>query len=326
MANNLRNVLKQFAGRRIAVAGDFMLDHFVWGQASRLSPEAPVPVVETDQESFHPGGAGNVAANLAALGAEVLSFGVVGRDWAASVLRRELRARNINVDGLLTDQLRPTTTKLRIIETARKHQVARADRESTAPIPAKLVSKLVDQITEHRCDAVIFSDYDKGVVIPALLEQVLPRLRMMEVPVFLDPRPRHAAAYHPLTVLTPNRKEAEEMVDFPVRTDKDLRKAAERLLELTEGSAVLITRGDQGMALLERGGRMHKIATVAREVYDVTGAGDTVIAVLALAHVAGASLPDAARLANYAAGIVVGHVGTAAPTVKEMEQAMKSRR
>jgi D-beta-D-heptose 7-phosphate kinase/D-beta-D-heptose 1-phosphate adenosyltransferase len=149
---------------------------------------------------------------------------------------------------------------------------------------------------------------------------------MMEVPVFLDPRPVHADSYHPLTVLTPNRKEAEEMVGFPVRTDNDLRKAAEQLLEKTEGSAVLITRGDQGMALLERGGRMRKIATVAREVYDVTGAGDTVIAVLALAHAAGASFLDAARLANYAAGIVVGHVGTAVPSVGELSRALSGGR
>ena len=318
MAASLKPYLKRFQGRRIAVAGDFMLDHTIWGQASRLSSEAPVPVLETAEETFHPGGAGNVAANLAALGADVLPLGVLGRDWAGRILRRELRRRGIATDGLLTDPARPTTTKLRIIETARKHQVARADRETTEPIAAGLAGKLVDQLTEHRFDAVIFSDYDKGVVTPALLQQVLPRLHMMEVPVFLDPRPRHAAAYHPLTVLTPNRKEAEQMVGFPVESERDLRRAGRKLLEMTEGSAVLITRGDQGMALMERRGRLHLIPTVAREVYDVTGAGDTVIAVMALAHAAGASFLDSARLANSAAGIVVGHVGTAAPSLAEL--------
>lgn len=326
MRSSLASRLSRFAGRRIAVAGDFMLDHFIWGRASRLSAEAPVPVVESTAETFHPGGAGNVAANLAALGAVALPFGITGRDDAGHRLRQALRKQGIETDGLIATSERRTTLKLRIIETARKHQVARVDTETSAPAPERLARRLAGSLLESRCDTVIISDYDKGVITPAFLAAVLPVLRKRGTPVFLDPRPRHAALYRPVSVITPNRKEAEAITGIAIHDDRTLRQAAEALLRMTEGSAVLITLSDEGMALLESNGRWHRIPTVSREVYDVTGAGDTVVAAFALAHAAGAGCADAARIANYAAGIVVGHVGTAVPTLAELRAALTIRR
>lgn len=322
-ANRLVRFLARFPGRRIAVVGDFMLDHFIWGQASRLSPEAPVPVVEVTGETWHPGGAGNVAANLAALGATAVPFGVIGRDAEAGILRRELRQRAVATSDLLSDPGRPTTLKTRIIETERKHQVARADRECRAPAPAALARRLVRRLLAGSCHAVIISDYDKGAITPELLAELLPALARRRVPVFVDPRPRHAAAYRPITVLTPNRREAELITGLSIHDERGLQEAGTRLLELTEARAVLITLGPQGMALLERGSRLRRIETLAREVYDVTGAGDTVVATFALAHAAGAGLAEAAALANCAAGIVVGRVGTAVPTVADLRAALR---
>ena len=322
-ARGLSRFLDRFAGRRIAVAGDFMLDHFIWGRASRLSAEAPVPVVETQSETFQPGGAGNVAANLAALGAVALPFGIIGKDLAGANLREALQTRGISTRGLIAVADRPTTRKLRIVETARKHQVARADTETTTPLPDRLTRKLAAALLAGRFDAVIISDYDKGVVTAGFLAEVLPAFKRRGTPVFLDPRPRQAALYHPISVLTPNRKEAETITGITIRDDSSLREAAGVLLRLTQGVAVLITLSDEGMALVEAGGRLHHIPTVSREVYDVTGAGDTVIAAFALARAAGCNWTVAARIANYAAGIAVGHVGTVSPSLAELRKAIK---
>src|SRR5258708_759592 len=222
--HTLARFLARFSGRRVAVAGDFMLDHFIWGRASRLSAEAPVPVVETTSETFHPGGAGNVAANLAALGATAIPFGVIGRDPAGDILRRSLEARGISTAGLAASLERVTTRKLRIIETARKHQVARADTEITTPLPAKLTAKLAASLLTGRLDAVILSDYDKGTMTAAFLGELLPALRRRGTPVFLDPRPRQATLYKPISILTPNRQEAETIAGIAISNDASLRK------------------------------------------------------------------------------------------------------
>jgi D-beta-D-heptose 7-phosphate kinase/D-beta-D-heptose 1-phosphate adenosyltransferase len=319
---SLLAILKKFSGRKIAVAGDFMLDHFIWGRASRLSAEAPVPVVESTGETFHPGGAGNVAANLAALGAAVSPFGVTGPDRPGELLRTALRERAISTAGLLAVRGRTTTVKLRIVETGHRHQIARVDTETRVPVTAQQSARLAAALLNGRFDAVIVSDYDKGTLTPEFLAEVLPALRRRGTPVFLDPRTRQPQLYRPISVLTPNRSEAERITGIAIRDDDSLRQAAEALLQMTEGVAVLITLSDQGMLLLEKGGRLQHIPTVSREVYDVTGAGDTVIAAFALAHAAGASFADAARIANHAAGIAVGHVGTAAPSLEELRAAL----
>ncbi len=263
----MKDILRRFSGRRIAVAGDFMLDHFIWGRASRISAEAPVPIVETSSETFHPGGAGNVAANLAALGAVAVPFSVIGRDDGAKHLRAALSSRGIPTSGLLQIAGRPTTRKLRIVETARKHQVARADTETSAPISPALAGKLAAALLAARVDAVIVSDYDKGVVTAGFLGAVLPALKRRGTPVFLDPRPRQAALYHPVTVLTPNRQEAESITGVSIVDASSLRAAARRLLQLTEGDAVLITLSDQGMALVQTRGTPPFISPGFREVF-----------------------------------------------------------
>ncbi len=320
----LAGYIARFRGKRVAVVGDYMLDEFVWGRASRISPEAPVPVVEVTHETAAPGGAGNVAANIVAMGGRAPAFGIIGQDAAGRKLRALLRARGGEVAGLLAASGRLTPLKTRIIETARKHQVARADRESRGSAPAALLRRLATSLLAlHPLHAVIISDYDKGTVTPELLNRILPELERRRVPVFVDPRTRHPQSYRPITIITPNEREAERIAGVEISDDASLADAGRRILQMLGCAYVLITRGERGMALFDRGGGMLSVPTTAREVYDVTGAGDTVIAVLALAHAAGAPMPAAAALANYAAGIVVGHVGTAAPTADELAAAIR---
>ena len=335
-ARRLSRFLSRFPDVRVAVLGDYMLDEFVWGRVSRISPEAPVPVVEVTGQTESPGGAGNVAANIAALGGRPVPFGAVGNDAQGKRLCALLRGLGMPVDGLIAEAGRVTTVKTRIIETSRKHQVVRADREHRAPAPAALRKRLVERLlggapTFH---AVVISDYDKGTVTPELLEQLLPRLEAAGAPVFVDPRTRHPRHYRPITVLTPNEKEAERMAgamngeaaaaegDGEGNGDRAVLATGRRLLDMLGCPYVLITRGERGMALFERGGPVLQIDTFAQEVYDVTGAGDTVIAALALAYAAGATMAEAAFIANCAAGRAVAHVGTVAPSAAELRTAL----
>ncbi len=323
-ARRLARFLSQFSGRRIGVLGDYMLDEFIWGRVSRVSPEAPVPVLEMSEQTASPGGAGNVAANIVALGGRAVPFGILGRDEAGTRLRALLRKMGVPTTGLLADASRHTTVKTRLIEVARKHQLVRSDRETRSPASPALLRRLGRRLLREAASfhAIIVSDYDKGTLTPELLGEVLPALESDGVPVFLDPRPRHPLSYRPLTVITPNESEAEQMAGVQISTEGLLRRAGERLLETLGCPYVLITQGERGMTLFERGGGAHVITAQAREVYDVTGAGDTVIAALALAYAAGASMADAARIANCAASRAVAHVGTAAPTAEEVRMAL----
>lgn len=293
-----------------------MLDEFVWGDVTRISPEAPVPVVEIRRESVHLGGAANVLANLVALGARASVVGVVGNDAAGERLRSSLR--NISEDGfLVTDDQRPSTVKTRII--AHSQLVVRADRESRQPVNGKTEARIIESLQSalEDADALVISDYDKGVVTPRILAQVLP-LAYGRVPVLVDPKLRNFSAYRPATLVTPNHHEALRMANLEADTDEGLRDAATQIRNALNCDAVLITRGDRGMMLLEGDGDPVYVATAAREVYDVTGAGDTVIATLAAALAAGSSLVEAAGLANHAAGIVVGKIGTATAGASEL--------
>lgn len=326
----LRRLIKfvdAFRDRRIAVLGDFMLDEFIWGRVSRVSPEAPVPVVDVTDQTAALGGAGNVVANIVAMGGRPFPFGVLGRDAAGERLRAMLRAQSTPLSGLVADARRHTTVKTRIIEVSRKHQVVRADRESRGAVSAEVGKQLARRLLRdvRSFHAVVVSDYDKGAVTPELLAEVLPALHAAKVPVFLDPRTRNPESYSPVTAITPNEREAERISGIEISSDADLVRAGERILDMLDCSYVLITRGERGMALFERGGSVRHIATVAREVYDVTGAGDTVIATLALAFSAGAPMFDAAIVANCAAGLAVAHVGTVAPTAEELRAAINAR-
>ena len=313
-----RDLVGRFEGRRLVVVGDLMLDRFIWGAVRRISPEAPVPVVEVERESQHLGGAGNVVANLVALGAEAVPVGVVGDDANADLLESEFRRAGVDTSAVVRDATRPTTTKTRII--AHSQQVVRADRERRHAVEAEVEAALFDAFVAHleRADAVVVSDYDKGLLTGGLLARLLGAARERDMVVCLDPKVRRFAQYRPVTVVTPNHYEAEAATGLPAGTDEEIEACARRIQEMLDGAAVLVTRGEAGMSLAEPGGHMAHIPTVAREVYDVTGAGDTVIATLALALGAGAPLRDAAELSNYAAGIVVGKVGTATVSRSEL--------
>jgi D-beta-D-heptose 7-phosphate kinase/D-beta-D-heptose 1-phosphate adenosyltransferase len=311
-------LLRAMRGARVLVVGDAMLDEFIWGKVARISPEAPVPVVEVTGQSFHLGGAGNVAANLRAMGGEAVLAAVVGRDAAGERVRESLRAAGIVPALAIPDGPRPTTVKTRIV--AHHQQVVRADREVAEDVSGALEAALLEGLRDHvaACRAVVVSDYQKGVVTPRLMKELLAATRRRLIPVLVDPKVPHLDRYRGATLVTPNQLEAEQATGRRIRGEADLKAAGEKLLTVLRCQAALITRGEHGMSLFERGRRPLHIETAAREVFDVTGAGDTVIATLALALCAGARLAEAAELANHAAGIVVGKVGTATAAPQEI--------
>jgi D-beta-D-heptose 7-phosphate kinase/D-beta-D-heptose 1-phosphate adenosyltransferase len=306
-------------GRKIVVLGDVMLDEFVWGEVTRISPEAPVPVVDIRRESAHLGGAANVLANLVALGALASVVGVVGNDAAGERLRASLKEVSPSQpdDHLVVDEGRPSTTKTRII--AHNQLVVRADREERRPVNGKIQTSILDSLTQalQRADAFVVSDYDKGVVTPHILSEILPAA-YARVPVLIDPKIRNFSYYRPASLITPNHHEALRMTNLEADSDEGLHQAAQMIRGKLGCDAVLITRGDRGIMLLEGESDPVFVETAAREVYDVTGAGDTVIATLAAALSAGATMLEAANLANHAAGIVVGKVGTATASADEL--------
>lgn len=306
------------AKRTIVVYGDVMLDEFVWGDVTRISPEAPVPVVDIRRESVHPGGAANVLANIVALGARATVVGVIGADSAGERLRSELDEMGASGETLIIDVARPTTLKTRII--AHSQLVVRADRERRTPVDNQTEERIIEALKRAipNADAFVVSDYDKGAVTPHVLAEILPLAYGRGIPVLVDPKIRNFDAYRPATLVTPNHHEALGLTNTEDRGDEGLRRAAHLIRERLGCESVLITRGEHGMMLLESDREPVYVQTVAREVYDVTGAGDTVIATLAGALSAGASMLEAAMLANHAAGIVVGKVGTATFGAEEL--------
>jgi D-beta-D-heptose 7-phosphate kinase/D-beta-D-heptose 1-phosphate adenosyltransferase len=313
------------AKTRVLVLGDVMLDQFIWGSVVRISPEAPVPVVEFERESFMPGGAANVARNLTALGVSTEIFGAIGSDDAGHWLKKLLAGQKISCGGLLTHAARRTSVKTRIV--AHKQQLVRIDRETRDGLDAKLTGRLLAQLKSKlpQADAVIVGDYGKGVVTQPLLNEIKSLCRARSVWLSFDPKPVHHLNLSNLSLITPNRKEAFELANLPDETrdanplaDKNLMLVAERLLNELRPAVLLITLGELGMLLCRRGQKPFHIPTVAQEVFDVSGAGDTVIATFTLAIAAGASPLEAAILSNHAAGIVVGKIGTAITTSEEL--------
>jgi len=324
-AARARQILRAADRARILVIGDIMLDQFIWGSVARISPEAPVPVVDFERESFMPGGAANVARNLTALRAQTELLGIVGKDHAADQLRRILREQQIRCGGVQSHDTRPTSVKTRIV--AHKQQVVRIDRESRDAVKGSQLKRLLRGIQSQlgRTDAVIVCDYGKGVVCQPLLDELKSMCRARGVWLSLDPKPVHALNLSGLSLITPNRKEAFELARLPdeIRhanplSDPNLLLVADRLLNELGPAILLITLGEQGMLLCLRDQKPFHIPTVAQEVFDVSGAGDTVIASFTLAIAAGASPLEAALLSNHAAGIVVGKIGTATVTPEEL--------
>jgi D-glycero-beta-D-manno-heptose-7-phosphate kinase len=312
--------------RTILVFGDVMLDEFVWGDVTRISPEAPVPVVDIRRESVRLGGAANVLANLVALGARGRLVGVAGRDAAGERLVAKLGetcAPRADAE-LVRDPQRPTTLKTRII--AHNQLVVRADRELRAPVRAEIEEQLIAALSRSlgAADAFVVSDYDKGAVTPRVLAEVLPRAVGRGIPVLVDPKIRNFDSYRPATLVTPNHHEALRLTDSEDDSDAGIVRAGRALRQRLGCESVLITRGERGMMLLEGDAGPLYVETRAREVYDVTGAGDTVIATLALTLAAGASLAEAADLANHAAGLVVGKLGTATVGAEELINSLKA--
>jgi D-beta-D-heptose 7-phosphate kinase/D-beta-D-heptose 1-phosphate adenosyltransferase len=326
----VRDLLQSAAQSRVLVLGDVMLDHFIWGSVGRISPEAPVPVVELERESFMPGGAGNVARNLRALDVPTELFGVLGRDSHGAQLKDLLKRQGVGCEGIVAVEKRPTSVKTRVV--AHKQQVVRIDREARDGVGSAVTDQLTGALEAMipKCAAVIIGDYGKGVVSQDLLQRVKLLCRACGVWLSLDPKPVHHLDLSNLSLITPNRKEAFELAGLPDETrklnpteDHNLMRAAETLLHRLTPAVLLVTLGELGMLLCQRGQKPFHIPTIAQEIFDVSGAGDTVIACFTLAIAAGASPMEAAVFSNHAAGIVVGKLGTATATPEELLASFK---
>jgi len=317
--------IDSFSGKRILVVGDLILDEFIWGSVRRISPEAPVPVVEVEKESTRLGGSANVVNNLIAMGCKASICGIIGDDVNGERLKALLWEMGVDCAGVVVKDNRPTAIKTRVI--ARHQQIVRFDRESPAPPSESTLNKIIGDIGKvlSGIDALIISDYGKGMVSERLLAGVIPQAAAAAVPIAVDPKPVNFPFYRGVTVITPNHFEAAEAAGVDTESEEGILEAGAILLRRRQAEAILITRGENGMSLFERGKKTTHIPTVARDVYDVTGAGDTVIATMALSLASGASPKEAALLANYAAGIVVGKMGTATASIKELKAAMKER-
>ena len=342
----LKRLIPRLRGKRIGVLGDLMLDHYLWGTASRLSPEAAVPIVDFAEQSECLGGAGNVAANIAALGARVEAFGVIGSDEPGRALQKCLRASNIADKSVLADTKRVTTVKTRII--ARHQQVVRVDRERREPLRAETQEKLLRLLFSalKHLDALVLSDYDKGLITDDFADRVLSAAHQLHVPVFVKPKTSRLYAYRGARAIVCNAKEAGFYVTRSLADEKSVEEAGRALLAHFGCSAVVITRGEKGMSVFEETSPRHLLipatsfevtyarvgqpgierGATGRQVFDVTGAGDTVLSILALAAAAGAPLADAAMLANTAAGVVVGKLGTASVSPAELLHALDDMR
>jgi D-beta-D-heptose 7-phosphate kinase/D-beta-D-heptose 1-phosphate adenosyltransferase len=315
-------LVRRFGRVRILVVGDLMLDRFVWGRVERISPEAPVPVVHVTREDARPGGAGNVVSNVRSLGGHAAVSGIVGDDEAGKLLARQLAALGATTTGVVVDRHQPTIEKTRII--AHHQQVVRLDREDAAAAE-RAAGRVRDHVLRavRRADVLVISDYNKGVIGAALLDALARAHRREAFRWVVDPKRENFARYRRPSLVKPNREEAAAASGIPIRDRASLRRAGARLLDQWDAEAVLISRGEEGMALFKRGGTVEEFPTVAREVFDVTGAGDTVIATCALALGAGGTLEEATVLANHAAGVVVGKIGTATVTAAELRAALK---
>ena len=317
-------IIENFSRSRVLVVGDIMADHFIWGNVSRISPEAPVPVVEVRKDSFMLGGCANVLNNIFVMGGRVHLAGVIGTDETGKRLLAEFRSRGVDTGGIVVEAGRPTTLKTRIV--AHGQQVVRFDREDRKPVQAKSIRKILSYIESLRNDlgALVVSDYNKGVVTRPLLEGIRKVIAGRQIFTCVDPKQRDFSLYQGFDIVTPNHYEAGRAAGEEMQNGQDYVRVGMKLLQQYDFKALLMTRGEEGMSLFERDGRMRHTAfpAEAREVFDVTGAGDTVIGVLALSMAAGASFREAAYLANHAAGIAVGKAGTATVTREELKSAL----
>jgi len=326
---SLREIIDRFSKVRILVVGDIMMDRFIWGKVSRISPEAPVPVVLFEREDFILGGAANVVNNIHSLGGKVSLCGVVGNDEYGDKILEKIDEMGVKADGIFKEKGRRTTVKTRII--AHQHpyqqQLARIDRETIDHPTPHTSRSLLNFLSENvvHFDGIVISDYGKGVLTRKLSQMIIQKARRYKKFIMVDPKPKNFSFYKGATVITPNAKEAGEASGVPVTDFSSLKKAGRILLNKSRRSILIVTQGEEGMTVFESCNNSFAVPTVAKDVYDVTGAGDTVIGTLALAWGAGAKVKEAATLANYAAGIVVGKMGTATATRKDLIDAIRKK-
>lgn len=322
--NNLIKIVEQFKNKKILVIGDVMLDKYIWGDVSRISPEAPVQVVDVVKESYAPGGAANVANNIAALNAKSFMVGIVGNDTTKDRLIQELKKRDIDVSGLISDENKRTIQKVRVI--GRNQQLLRFDYEKKGYISSKTENNIFDFISKNigGIDAVIVSDYAKGAITRSLMENLIVLCKEKNKIIVVDPKPKNKEFYKGVTLITPNHTEAYQMsglLEEP--SDLVIGKIGKQLLE-DLNSTVLITKGEKGMSLFEKDGKVTSIPTFAKEVYDIIGAGDTSVATVTLALASGSTFKEAAIIANHAAGITVGKVGTSTVSIEELKKSIEN--
>jgi len=300
---------KGFSGQKIAVIGDMMLDCYYWGDVKRVSPEAPVPVVEVENEFYRFGGAANVALNIKKLGGTPIPLGVIGYDNEGSIFSSLIAEENITATGLVIDENRPTTSKARVI--AHNQHVVRIDKEKKNPVDPEISKKLMDYFIGivDELDGIILQDYNKGVLTSSFIKKIIRLARAKNKLITVDPKFNNFFEYKNVTVFKPNRKEASDVLGYRIKSDEDISLAGQKLLNKLHAKYVLLTLGEEGIAVFEKEKEERRMPTKARKVADVSGAGDTVISTLTMALAAGADILEASYLANYAAGIVCGEVG-----------------
>lgn len=308
-AERLKQLKERFKGKRIAVVGDMMLDCYFWGEVKRISPEAPVPVIEIDNEFYRFGGAANCALNILKLGAEPIPVGIIGYDNHGSIFTGLMEEAGITSPGLMIDDTRPTTAKTRVI--ARNQHIVRIDQEKKDYINGEIEGRILGFVKENisQLDGLILQDYNKGVLTAVLIEEIIKLCNDNDVIVTVDPKFNNFFTYKNVTVFKPNRKETEDAFGIRIKNEQDIEHAGAKLLETLNASYVLLTLGEEGIAVFQKGSKARRIPTRARKVADVSGAGDTVISTLTVALAAGADIFEASYLANYAGGLVCEELG-----------------
>ncbi len=318
MKQKLLKILENFKNKKILVIGDIMLDKYIWGEVSRISPEAPVQVVNVLKETFESGGAANVANNISSLGGASFMVGITGNDHSRKILVDELSSKSINTEGIFIDKDKPTTQKVRIL--GKGQQLLRVDYENKEHIHHDIENSIIKFVESKikESDVVVISDYAKGVITPEVSKKIISLAKQHKKPVIVDPKPKHKDFYKEVDLITPNNSEASEMSGIENGSDGSISEIGNQLLKNLD-SNILLTRGEKGMSLFEKDKSITHIPAKAKEVYSLIGAGDTVVATAALAIASGAGLKDAAFLANTAAGIKVGKIGTASVTTEEIK-------
>ena len=322
MKQRLLRILEQFKNKKILVIGDIMLDKYLWGDVSRISPEAPVQVVNVLRETYEAGGAANVASNISALTGKAFMAGIAGNDDAKNILLEELNKKGINTEGIFIDRGKPTTQKIRII--GKSQQLLRVDYEKKDHVHKDIEDRMISFFNKiiKQVDVIIISDYAKGVITPSICDKLIQMAKENSKAVIVDPKPKHKDLYANVTLVTPNNAEASEMTGIEDGDEAVLEMGTKLLKSLNAN--VLVTRGEKGMSLFEKDGSTTHIPAKAKEVYSIIGAGDTVVATIALAIASGSNLKEAATLANIAAGIKVGKIGTASVSIEEIKREIES--